>query len=527
MRESLGSRGWTTLGFGTLAAFAIVCGAAFRFTGLGAKIYSHDEAYTSLRAAGYDANDVFAAVWDAQDRRIDEVRRFLEPGADRTISHTVSSLALEPHQGPLFFILEHYWMRFAGYSPAAMRALAAIIGLLAVPAMYWFATEQFRSFTAAVLSTLFLATSPYYILFSQDARPYSLLVLTTLLSSAALLRALRCNTVRSWIAYALTLILGIYSHELFAMVAMAHAVYFAWITIDRIRQRDVPIRQSLAGFLSASLVAVVAWWPWLSLLLRRRDRAAALMEWANVQVSWSQYIRNWLTIWSSPFIDFPLPIPELAYLLRALVLGFIAIALVSVARHCTVSRWLLPALVFIGFGAVLLLPDLIHGGIRSTSGRYYAAALIFTIVGVSCFLAIRLHSGLATDRRNAMVLVSVLLFGQIASDVRSLRAPSWWNKRLSAINVDFVRTVNQDDVLLIVTNNRPTTLGDILLLSLEVDRDMHIRLQGEAGTDPAADSGRRVYWFANAPEEVAESMAAHNFRTTRLAPNLWRIEADD
>jgi uncharacterized membrane protein len=166
------------------------------------------------------------------------------------------SSSLNRTQFPLYFVFAHYWMRLVGHSPAEMRSLSALISLTAMLGMYWLGCELFRSRRTALFSAAFIALSPFHLLFAQDARPYSLLASITLLASAAFLRALRQNKKRDWAIYSVLLILGIYTHLLFGLVALAHAAYL--LTGLRKLQNG-----QFTRYFAASFLALLAFTPWL------------------------------------------------------------------------------------------------------------------------------------------------------------------------------------------------------------------------------------------------------------------------
>ena len=505
----------------------ITIGGGFRLAGLGTKIYSHDESYTSLRAAGFTGNDVFATLWDGRERTPAEIQRFLRPDAERTIRHTLASLARsEPQHSPLFFVLAHYWIRHVGHTPEPLRALAALLGILSIPAAYWLAKELFGSGYPALLTVLLFAASPYHILFSQDARPYSLLTLAVLLSSGALLRAMRRDTTSTWLQYAATLILGIYSHQLFAFAALAHVLYFTGLKLKSRRSTAVPrldARQN-ARFVVAGSMALLAGLPWLLVLIARWETVASKLNWSGVDVTWRRFLATWLTIGSSPFVDFPSGGALYGYVLRAAVVALIVYAALFLVIRAPARCWLLVVLFYLCGAGFLVIPDLLMGGSRSLAGRYYVTVNIATILVVSHYLGAQIERSRGKRRVGWEIVVLLLLLVQLTSDVVSARADTWWNKRLGRINHAFVTEINQNNTLLLVTGQHGNNLGDILLLGFEIDRDVRFMLTFERRPLDWARY-QRVYWFPSSALEVQDAVAAGGIRVTEvLRGMLWTVE---
>lgn len=508
-----------TLWFRILLLTSLGLGVFFRVAGLGDKIYSHDEAYTSLYAAGYNKGDILINIRDGEDHTAQDIRRFLQPAGANSITDTLSSMLEGPQQSPLFYLLAHYWMRLIGYIPAALRGLAAIFGLLSIPGMYWFSKELFQSQRIAWLSTALFAISPYHILFAQDARYYSLWTLATLLSSAALLHAMRKNNVSVWLIYSLTLILGLYSHQLFILVVLVHGFYFAGLFLLR-------HKREYFGFVSACLLAFLAFTPWLYVMATYWDRAAGQMAWANQHIPWHRYIQGWALIFSSPFIDFDFASGNLIpYLLRALVLGLIAYSFLFLVLHGSKQQKIFLLPLFIVSAGIFIVPDMLLGGIRSVSGRYFVPVNIVTIMVVAHLLANRSDHARPNTFVRWQLLISLLIVASLVSNVNSLQAETWWNKELGRVRPEFVREIDQDKTLLIVrTGYHGSTIGDVLLMSLEVDSDVNFRLSEHENFENLMNYDH-VYWFPGSNEEVQEISKEERLQVREVLPGaLWQIE---
>lgn len=505
--------------FHALLITALILGVFFRLSRLGTKIYSHDEIYTSLYAAGYLGDEVFTDLWDGTVKSAEDIKRFLKPSEDRNITRIVSRIALyRPHQAPLFFMLAHCWMQLIGYMPAAMRGLAALFGCLSIPAMYWFGKEMFQSSRVALLATTFFAISPFHTLFAQDARPYSLWTLATILSSAALLRAMRKNNPKSWIMYSLTLILGVYSHQLFILVAIAHGCYFTGI---HLRSH----KNSYGGFIFACLFAFLAYIPWLFFVITRWQQAARQVEVLNMHIPWERLILGWIVLFSSPLIDldFNSTVANIVpYFLRALMLILTIYAGRFLWKYGSHHEKLFLALIYIITASTFIILDLLFGGMRSITGRYFVPVNIATILVMAYFLSSRLDR--LHSQRKWRILTSLLFLAGFLSNINSLYSETWWNKELGRVGIDFVDAINRDQSLLIVSGHHPTNLGDVLLLSLEVDPEMQFRLYEDPADIEYSGNYRDVFWFPGTYQEVEKVSATKGFRVRKVMPGLlWKI----
>lgn len=119
--------------------------------------------------------------------------------------------AYETHIPPLYYLLLHFWIGLFGTSEFAVRSLSAIFGGLSIFALYKLGKTLFNV-KIAVYSSLIFSVSIFQIYFSQEARMYSLLTLTTLLSIFFFVKSLNENRPRFWVSYIIASILMLYSH---------------------------------------------------------------------------------------------------------------------------------------------------------------------------------------------------------------------------------------------------------------------------------------------------------------------------
>lgn len=511
-----------TLWFRGLFIVAIALGIFFRSGRLGYKIYSHDEALASLRAAGYSGGEAFTGLWDGDDKSVQDIQKFLLPGEDKNISDTFSVTAFYgPHQAPLFYLLEHYWMRLIGYTPAAMRGLAAVFGLFSIPAMFWLGWELFRTRRAALLATALFSLSPFHILYAQDARPYSLWTLATLLSSAAFFRAIRVNDKTTWLIYSLTIILGVYSHQLFILVILAHGFHIIGVYL-------LSNQKVYGKYLLAGMLAFLAYTPWLFYVANRWTQVTEQMSWVNLQSTWFRYIQRWLLVFSSPLIDLDFKSDTLnlaPYFLRALTLLLVAVALLYLLKHGSAQEKSFIVLIYFVTAGTFIALDLLFGGIRSTTGRYFVPANIATILVVAYFLNAKFDLSGNKTINNWKVLLGLLMLASVFSNLNSLYSDTWWNKELGRVRTEFIQEINNDETLLIVSGNNATNLGDVLLLGFELDQDVHLKLLRNPADIKYSDNYSNIFWLPSSYREMQEISAQQQLHVREVLPGiLWQIE---
>ncbi|PZR98987.1 MAG: hypothetical protein DLM69_07925, partial [Candidatus Chloroheliales bacterium] len=173
--------------------------------------------------------------------------------------------------GPLYTLLLHFWSRIFGESEAAVRALSALFGTLTIPLIYLFSSALLRAGGAAarwaegvgVLAAAVLTIAPFHIWYSQEAKMYALVVLATLGSMYAFVRALERDRPGRWVTYVIVTLLALYAHGMAVLILLAQLLYYAWLLVTR-RRRLANSRY----WLRATLVMLL---PFIPLLILRAD----------------------------------------------------------------------------------------------------------------------------------------------------------------------------------------------------------------------------------------------------------------
>jgi mannosyltransferase len=90
---------------------------------------------------------------------------------------------------PLFYFLLHFWMGIFGDSDLATRSLSGVIGVATLP-VAWLAGNRLGGRLVGGTAVVLLASAPFAVYYSTEARMYALIILLTGLGFLALSRAL-------------------------------------------------------------------------------------------------------------------------------------------------------------------------------------------------------------------------------------------------------------------------------------------------------------------------------------------------
>ena len=246
---------WLCLG----VAFIVVVGIFFRFYNLDRKVFWEDEILGAIHAFGYTEAEIVAAsprLTDASD-----VQRYLEPNGSRGVRETIGSLAVEdPQHAPAYYIAAHLWTQRSGGSVEALRTPAAIFGVLVLPCVFWLALELFGSLSSAIIAVALVAVSPFFVLYSQEAREYSMWTMAIALGAIISLRAVRSGAPALWIAYGAVTAASLYIYPFTGLVVLGFAAYLL------IKERG-RLTRTMLGCILATITALALFAPWVKAMV--------------------------------------------------------------------------------------------------------------------------------------------------------------------------------------------------------------------------------------------------------------------
>ena len=154
----------------TLLLIAIVLGGLFRLINLSGKVYWHDETYTALYATGHNNVEAVDLVFDGQLKTAGDISQLQTAVPDRGVGRTVKELSDNDSQHPpLYYVLTRLLMYVVPNTVVASRLVAAIAGILLIPATYWLTKLLFSQTLPATVSAAVVAVSPFQYLYAQEA----------------------------------------------------------------------------------------------------------------------------------------------------------------------------------------------------------------------------------------------------------------------------------------------------------------------------------------------------------------------
>ncbi|MFB2979485.1 glycosyltransferase family 39 protein [Microseira sp. BLCC-F43] len=495
-----------------LIVILVILGIVLRFGSLDSKSYSHDEAYTSLRISGYTLQEVRDSVFDGRVIEVKELYKYQYPNSEKRFTDTIKGLAIEEaHLPPPYFLMARLWVQWFGNSVAVTRSLSAVFSLLAFPAVYWLCLELFDSQLVAWVALAIFSVSPFHILYAQDARFYSLFIVTILLASAALLRAMRLQTKFSWRTYAATVALGFYTVLFSFLVTGSHALYVA--VVERFR-----FTKNLKAYLLASLAGFLTFVPWILAIVMNATQVAKTTGSAQNSSNIFVLLRSWILNLSRVFIDV-----EIGEITAPIVLILVGYSLYYLYRKAPekVSVFIFT---LIGVTAIsLVLTDLILGWKLTTRSRY----LITSYVGIQLAVAYLFASGIVAIKSSTQQLWKVAMALLISAELASCAVkilPEAGIRSASDYNIARSKIINKATRPLLVSSNNSLNPGDILAMSSLLEPKVKLQLVIEPNIPKIPDGFSDVFLYNTSSKIQTELGKKYKIKIVDERAKIWHME---
>ncbi|HEY1275626.1 MAG TPA: glycosyltransferase family 39 protein [Thermoleophilaceae bacterium] len=174
---------------------------------------------------------------------------------------------------PLYYMMLSVWMSIFGHGPGETQGMSVAIAVLTVPAGLWAGWSLFGR-RAGLICAALCAVNPFLTIYAQEVRMYALLLLLSLLTTAAFMHAFVYGRRKYIIVFSALLALMLYTHNwaLFAAAGAVCALVPCWYVAD---DRSRLLRDAAIGFGCAFLFYL----PWVPTLIHQVQHTGA--PWLN------------------------------------------------------------------------------------------------------------------------------------------------------------------------------------------------------------------------------------------------------
>jgi mannosyltransferase len=310
------------------------------------------------------------------------------------------SLAHTEGNPPLYFLLLHGWIRAFGESEAAIRSLSALFGTAAIVLAYVIGRRLAGSRVGLVAAAL-VAFNPLMVWFSQEARPYALLVLLSGLSFLFFAMVLERASGWNLTGWAVASGLAFATHYFAGLLILPELLWLLYRV--RPRMRLVP---AVAGFAVVPLALI----PLVATQGRLQDYSFVKGETLATRV-FAQVPKQWLVGYDAP--------AETAVVIVSAAAALVGVWLATRLRGRERRAALLGGAVGLSALAIALVMALL--GADYYLSRYLLAAWLPLVLVVAAGLSAR-RAGLVV----AALLCVVWLFVVVSVNTRpELQRDDW------------------------------------------------------------------------------------------------------
>ncbi|MDZ8081809.1 MAG: glycosyltransferase family 39 protein [Nostoc sp. DcaGUA01] len=457
-----------------LILFLLTMSILFRFFNLDGKVYSYDETYTSLRISGFTITEVKQQIFNNRVIAKESFAKFQGANPEKSLNDTIMSLAREDSQHtPLYYIIARLWTEIFGNSVTAIRSLSAFISLLVFPCVYRLCRELFDvPLPIPGVAIALMTISPIHLVYAQEAQEYILWLITILLSSASLLRAIKLQAqdkdeltkqqpdfFGAWSIYAITLAISLYTFLWSGFIALAHGIYV-------IATAKFQLTETVRNYLLASLVSFLAFMPWMTVAIGEFFQFLISGEKTTTQSSLIPIIPFLLMQSSRIFFDINLTLQNpLTYLITPIFLILVGYAIYFLCLTTSSKVWLFIITLIVVPALPIILPYLNAGGIRSFTEPYLIPFYLGIQLAVAYLLATQLYNGSMSRRSSWHIIMGLLIICGLISYKVNSQAETWWNKSMNYGNLQFAQIINQSNSPLLISNSLDNNYGHVFSLS--------------------------------------------------------------
>jgi uncharacterized membrane protein len=454
-----------------LVIVLLLLGLYFRFVNLDRKVYWCDETFTSLRISGYTAEEFVQHVFNRKVIDVESLQKYQRPTPEKSVIDTINSLAVEePQHSPLYYVLVRFWVQVFGNSVAVTRSLSALISLLTFPCIYWLCLELFESPLTGWMSIAMVSVSSFHFLYAQEAREYTLWIITILLASASLLRAMRQKTKLCWGIYAAALALSLYSFLFSVWMAISHGIYVGLI-------KGLRLSKTVIAYLFASFIGFILFIPWFWVILNSYQFYTTT-DWLHSSLPILDLFNSWGKNISFLFFDvqaFGLPLSSynepqnfwhpLTFIILP-ILGLVGYSIYFICSQTVEQTWLFILTLMASTALPLVLIDLCLGWHLSSIVRYLIPSCLGIQLAVAYLLATKISSISINFRQQKLWLfVTIVLISiGVISGIVSSQSETAWNKG-SSYNLQIADIVNQFQANRPLLISYSSAMCDVLSLS--------------------------------------------------------------
>ncbi len=356
------------------------------------------------------------------------------------------------------------------------------------------------------------SVSPFHLVYAQEARPPVLWMLSIILPSALLLRAVRLNTKLSWSIYTISVVASLYTFLFSILVFVGHGIYI--FLMQRFQLNRVT-----RFYLASMVVSIFLFLPWLLIIIAKLKTISNATGWSSGKIGSLSLLRVFLNNLRDVFFSIGEGYAYLTFFLIFLVIFSLWFLWVKSPKSISIFVFSLIGVTIV----TLLLPDLINGGAsRSAASRYFLAPYLGIHLSLA-YLFYRCSKYLSKWLRISLqVVLTLLALLGLLSCITISQSDVSFNQATYRDGRNLAKIINQYDDPLIVTNAKyANNLIGIISLSYELNSNTHFQMIDDISREEFSNSSKSVFIYGGASDVLLD------IERTKYEPQLIFDDRDN
>lgn len=277
----------------------------------------------------------------------------------------LNNFLLSDNHPPLYYLLLKFWTAVFGFSEISLRMPSVIFGVGTIYYTFLIAKSLFGKqdgnsfFYYPLIASLFLATSPLHVYYSQEARMYSMAAFFAAASIYFFINTLKSEDTKTWISYSISQVGMVFSDY---MPIFLLPVF--WLIAYNMRRKRIWIKR----FLTSQIPLLILGFLWAPTFFEQSAKGKWLLQtlpaWKSVAggASIKQAVLVGMKFVLGRISFSPKPMYYVLVLLASVpffILFTKAVRIKKSNKETIVILWLFVPLVF-GFVASFLFPAFIY-----------------------------------------------------------------------------------------------------------------------------------------------------------------------
>ena len=479
----------------------IVIGIYLRLLGPSQKDISCDESLTLIRTSGHNVQELLHDTLKKGIITFSELNQYQYMVPEQPLSNTLNALRDHPEHSPLYYLMAHFWRRFLGESIVTTRWLSLLIGLITLPLVYWLCRKLFKSPKVSWIAVAVFSISPMHIYYANDAREYSLWILTTILCTTTLLFALE-GKLRFWCLYGIALFINLYTYLFSPLLLLAHGIYI--LLIHKFQLNRIVLLW--LGIALANFVLFLLW----PLVFTEHYKIFSTTGFAQASLAPFNLFTTWIHNLAFVFFDSSVLVqPESsssAFWIGLILMAGICLSFKSMFKENNQAALLLSILIIVSFLPLAMI-DLYMSWRTSSQIRYlipfYIGEQLFIAYGLSKLIDFWISHQETVFDTSKQLIIQLMIIGLFFYPIAIQVSKAWQGKHegfwYSANYSPLVSVLNQSPNSLLI-NTSSASLCYMLAMSHSLNPQISLLLL--SGFHPLKNTIRTIGPFEKEFDQI-------------------------